>query len=32
MTQLYTKRTLQQRQQAGRLRRDARTKKGHLSE
>jgi integrase len=32
MTQLYTKRTLQQRREAARKRRDARTKKGQLSE
>jgi integrase len=32
MTQLYTKRTLQQRREGARKRRDARTKKGHLSE
>jgi hypothetical protein len=32
MTQLYTKRTVRQRREGARKRRDARTKKGHLSE
>ena len=32
MTRLYTKTTMQRRREAARLRRDARTKKGHMSE